>query len=169
MAPISKNVQPAFQFATHSLSLTTAGRGTLVAQWLSGCLWLRAWPWGPENESCIRFPTGSLLLPLLMSLQLSVCLLWIIKIFLKSHWESIFKDIRHKSLCFKCPPPWLKPQSQPETTCQPHIPTNILYAWMSMVTAKLSESINQILFTWLKAILFGELLGSFVSFLELHD
>lgn len=40
---------------------------------------------------------------------------------------------------------------------------------MSMVTTKLSESINQALFTGWKAILFGELLGSFVSFLEIHD
>lgn len=38
-----------------------------------------------------------------------------------------------------------------------------------MVTTKLSESISQILFTRLEAILFGELLSSFVSFLELHD
>lgn len=40
---------------------------------------------------------------------------------------------------------------------------------MSVVPTKLSESINQILFTWLEAILCGELLSSFVSLLEIHD
>ena len=42
-----------------------------VAQWLSVCLWLRAWSQGPGIESHIRLPTWSLLLPLLMSLPLS--------------------------------------------------------------------------------------------------
>ena len=35
-----------------------------VAQWLSVCLWLRAWSRSPGIESCIGLPTGSLLLPL---------------------------------------------------------------------------------------------------------
>ena len=49
--------------------------GTWVAQWLSICLLLRSWYQGPGIESHIRLPTGSLLLPLPMSLPLSVCLL----------------------------------------------------------------------------------------------
>ena len=46
--------------------------GTGVTQWLSVCLWLRSW--GPGIESHIRLHTGSLLLPLPVSLPLSVCL-----------------------------------------------------------------------------------------------
>ena len=59
--------------------------GTWVAQWLSVCLWLRAWSWGPGIESHIRLSTGSLLLPLPLSLplSLSLCLSWINKIFKK--------------------------------------------------------------------------------------
>ena len=49
----------------------------LVAQWLSECLWLRSWSWCTRMEFCIRLPTGSLLLPLPMSL--SLCLSWINK------------------------------------------------------------------------------------------
>ena len=48
-------------------------RGTWVAQWLSICLWLRFR--GPEIKSHIRLPVGILLLPLPMSLPLSVCFL----------------------------------------------------------------------------------------------
>ena len=50
-------------------------RGTWVAQWLSGCLWLRSGSQGPGIESCIRLSAASLLLPLPMSLPLSLCLL----------------------------------------------------------------------------------------------
>ena len=41
-----------------------------VAQWLSVCLWLRAWSWGPGIKSYIGLLVGSLLLPLPMSLPL---------------------------------------------------------------------------------------------------
>ena len=54
-------------------------KGTWVAQWLSICLWLRAWTQGPGMESCIRLCAGSLLLPLPRSLPLSPCLSWINK------------------------------------------------------------------------------------------
>ena len=37
-------------------------RATWVAQWLSVCLWPRSWPRGPEIESHIGLPAGSLLL-----------------------------------------------------------------------------------------------------------
>ena len=50
-----------------------------VAQWLNIFLGLRVWTWGPRMESCIGFPVGSLLLPLPMSLTLSMCLSWINK------------------------------------------------------------------------------------------
>ena len=46
-------------------------RGHWVAQWLSICLWLRVWPWGPEIESHIGLPAEGLLLPLPVSLPLS--------------------------------------------------------------------------------------------------
>ena len=46
-------------------------RGTWVAQWLSVCPQLRSWSQGPGIESHIGFPTGSLLLPLPVSLPLS--------------------------------------------------------------------------------------------------
>ena len=52
-------------------------RGVWVTQWLSICLWLKAWSQGPGMESRIRLPTESLLLPLLMSLLLSLCVSWI--------------------------------------------------------------------------------------------
>ena len=59
--------------------------GAWVTQWLSVCLRLRLWSWGPGIESHIRLPAGSLLL-LPMSLSLSMWLSWINKIFLKM-WE----------------------------------------------------------------------------------
>ena len=59
--------------------------------WFSGwglsiCLQLRAWSWGPGIKSRIRLPAGSLLLPLPMSLPLSVCLSWINK------WNLLKKE-----------------------------------------------------------------------------
>ena len=45
---------------------------TWVAQWLSICFWPRAWSPGPGIKSHVRLPTGSLLLPLLISLPLSL-------------------------------------------------------------------------------------------------
>ena len=53
--------------------------GTWVAQWLSICLRLWVWPRGPGIQSCMRFPAGSLVLPLPVSLPLSLCLSWINK------------------------------------------------------------------------------------------
>ena len=50
-------------------------RGAWVAQWLSVCLWLGLWSQGPENESHVGLPTGSLPLPLPVSLPF--CLSWI--------------------------------------------------------------------------------------------
>ena len=57
--------------------------GAFVSRWLSICLQLRSWSWGPGMESCTRLPAGSLLLLLSMSLPLSVCLSWINKILKK--------------------------------------------------------------------------------------
>ena len=54
--------------------------------WGSVCLWLRSWSWGPRIKSHIKLPTGSLLLPLPVSLPLSVCLSWINKILKKKTW-----------------------------------------------------------------------------------
>ena len=51
----------------------TRVQGTWVAQWLSVCLWLRAWSWGPGIEPPVGLPAGSLLHPLPVSLPLSVC------------------------------------------------------------------------------------------------
>ena len=59
-------------------------RGTLVAQWLGVCLWLR----GPGIESHITLPAGSLLLPLPVSLPLSVCLSGINKSIFKKKINS---------------------------------------------------------------------------------
>ena len=56
-------------------------RDTWLAQQLSVCLWLRAWSWSPGIKSHIRLPAWSLLLPLPMSLPLSLCVSWINKIF----------------------------------------------------------------------------------------
>ena len=44
-----------------------------VAQQLSVCLWLRSGSWDPGIKSHIRLPAGSLLLPLPVSLPLSLC------------------------------------------------------------------------------------------------
>ena len=54
--------------------LKRCGQGTWVPQWLSICLWLRLWSRGPGTQSRNRIPVGSLLLPLPMSLPLSVSL-----------------------------------------------------------------------------------------------
>ena len=43
--------------------------------WLSACLWLRAWSWGPGTQSHLGFPAGSLILPLPVSLPLCVSLM----------------------------------------------------------------------------------------------
>ena len=48
--------------------------GIWVAQWLSVCLWLWSGSRGPGIESRIRLPAWRLLLPLPVSLPLSVCL-----------------------------------------------------------------------------------------------
>ena len=40
--------------------------------WLSVCLWLRLWSWGPGIKFRIGLPAGSLLLPLPVSLPLSL-------------------------------------------------------------------------------------------------
>ena len=55
-----------------------------MAQCLSVCLWFRVWSWGPGIKFRIRVPAGSLLLPLPVSLPLSVCFSWVNKIFLKN-------------------------------------------------------------------------------------
>ena len=55
-------------------------RDTCVTQWLSICLWLKPWSWGPGIESCVGLPVGSLFLPLPMPLYISLCLSWINKI-----------------------------------------------------------------------------------------
>ena len=47
---------------------------TWVAQWLNVCLWLRSCSQGPAIKSHIRLPTGSLLLPVPITLPLCVCL-----------------------------------------------------------------------------------------------
>ena len=52
-----------------------SARGTWVVQWLSVCLQLEAWPRGPGIQYCIRLPTGSRLLPLPVSLLLSLSLM----------------------------------------------------------------------------------------------
>ena len=43
-----------------------------VAQWFSACLPPRAWSWSPRIESCTRLPAWSLLLPLPLSLSVSL-------------------------------------------------------------------------------------------------
>ena len=50
-----------------------------VAQWLSICLQLRLWSWVWGLSPRIGLPAGSLLLPLSVSLPLSLCLSWINK------------------------------------------------------------------------------------------
>ena len=49
-------------------------RDPWVAQWFSVCLWSRARSWGLGIESRVRLPTWGLLLPLPVSLPLSLCL-----------------------------------------------------------------------------------------------
>ena len=49
--------------------------GTSVAQWLSVCLWLRSWSWGPGIESHIGFLKGACF-SLCLSLYFSLCLSW---------------------------------------------------------------------------------------------
>ena len=47
-------------------------RDARVAQWLRASLWLRVWSWSPRIKSHIRVPAWSLLLPLPVSLPLSL-------------------------------------------------------------------------------------------------
>ena len=54
---------------------TLRGWDAWIAQWLSVCLWLVSWSWGPGIKSYIRLPRGSLLLPLPVSLPVSVSLM----------------------------------------------------------------------------------------------
>ena len=70
-------------WASISLSIWDAW----VAQQLSACLQLRSWSWSPGIESHIDLPAWSLLLPLPVSLplSLSLCLSWINKL------KKIFK------------------------------------------------------------------------------
>ena len=72
-----------------NLSLKIPIRGTRVAQWLSICLGLRLWSWGPGIESCIGLSAWSLLLLLPVSLPFSVCLSWINKMFTKNNKKTI--------------------------------------------------------------------------------
>ena len=70
-----------------------------MAQWLSICLWLRVWSRDPGIEFCIGLPAGRLLLPLPMSLPLSLFLSWINKILKKkkaytAEQESRFSNIK---------------------------------------------------------------------------
>ena len=66
------------QFCFYSLKMEHL-RDAWVAQWLS-VLQLRLWSQGPGTEFYIRLPAaGILLLPLHISLPLSVCLSWINK------------------------------------------------------------------------------------------
>ena len=52
-------------------------RDAWMAQRLNVGLWLRAWSWSPGIKSHIGLPVWSLLLPLPVSLPLSLCLSWI--------------------------------------------------------------------------------------------
>ena len=64
-----------------------------MPQWLTFCVWLRLWSWDPGIESCIRFPTGSRLLPLPMTLTLFLYLSWINK------YNLFKKKDRYAKLC----------------------------------------------------------------------
>ena len=81
--------------------------GTWVAQWLSICLWLRSWFRGPRTKSRTGFPTGSLVLPLPMSLLPSLCLLWINKILKKKKkYQYVAVNNGGKTLQVKEPQLW---------------------------------------------------------------
>ena len=70
----------AFEVMAHAYTWTSASlricfyRGSWVAWWFSVCLWPGAWSWGLGIESCFRFLAWSLLLPLPVSLPLSLSL-----------------------------------------------------------------------------------------------
>ena len=75
-----------------------------MAQWLSICSRLRSWSQGPGIRPRIGLPTGSLILPLPMSLPLSLCFSLTNKIFLKRENSYNANDkngvfILHFSLC----------------------------------------------------------------------
>ena len=76
--------------------------GHLGAQWLSVYLWLRLWSRGPGIKSHIELPTGSLLLPLPVSLPLSLCVSheWINKIFFKKKKKKSFLTHNDRNLHF---------------------------------------------------------------------
>ena len=57
----------------HSFSYKTKMRDPWVAQRFGACLWPRARSWRPGIESHVGLPAWSLLLPLPVSLPLSLC------------------------------------------------------------------------------------------------
>ena len=61
-----------------------------MTQRLSVSLWLRTWSWRPGTESCVGLPAWSLLLPLPVSLPLSLCLSFIYS------WETHRKRQTHR-------------------------------------------------------------------------
>ena len=63
----------------NNLIIKKFSRDTWVTHRLSICFRLRVWSWGSRIESHIGLPECSLLLPLFVSLPLSVCLSWINK------------------------------------------------------------------------------------------
>ena len=78
-------------------------RAARLAQQFSACLWLRVWSWTPGIESCIELPAWSLLVPLSVSLPLSVCLSWIMnKIFQKKSNECIKSAFSFLHFWTKC-------------------------------------------------------------------
>ena len=64
-----------YHIATINTPLKHKKLDTWVVQWLSVCLQLKAWPRGPEIKSHTGLPAWSLLLPLPVSLPLSVPLM----------------------------------------------------------------------------------------------
>ena len=60
-------------FMVYKLSIKVAKRGDpWVAQWFGACLWPRARSWSPGIESHVGLPVWNLLLPLPVSLPLSI-------------------------------------------------------------------------------------------------
>ena len=79
--PNSGSLPPSSLFLVHAFTwykvqMKVKKRGGWGAQWLRICLWLRLWSQCLGIKSHFRLPRGSLLLPLPVSLPLSVCLMY---------------------------------------------------------------------------------------------
>ena len=71
-----------------------------MAQWFGACLWPRVQSWGPRIESPVGLPAWSLLLPLPVSLPLSLSL-------------YVYHELKKKKILQATPVNWQEKDRKP--------------------------------------------------------